>query len=93
MHLPTSGGAVTNTIPLGTNQNNINNNTNSINNNNNNSDWGWSNYKGGMLEPPNSGSSSPPRSQELWWTERLVLEAQQEYPGELGKRFLFFFFL
>lgn len=86
MHLPTSGA--TNTIPLGTNQNNINNNTNS-NNNNNNSDWGWNSYKGGMLEPPNSGSSSPPRSQELWWTERLVLEAQQEYPGELGKNFFF----
>lgn len=44
-------------------------------------------YKGGMLEPPpnGSGSSSPQRSQQdLWWTERLVLEAQQEYPGELG---------
>ncbi|XP_037921502.1 protein lozenge isoform X2 [Hermetia illucens] len=47
-------------------------------------------YKGGMLEPPpnGSGSSSPQRSQQdLWWTERLVLEAQQEYPGELGKSF------
>lgn len=22
---------------------------------------------------------------ELWWTERLVLEAQQEYPGELSE--------
>lgn len=36
-----------------------------------------------------SNTSSPPAtttasSQDLWWTERLVLEAQQEFPGELG---------
>lgn len=36
-----------------------------------------------------SESASPPgsttTSQDLWWTERLVLEAQQEFPGELGR--------
>lgn len=47
------------------------------------SDWG--DHKGGMLEPPGTScSGSPPGSQDLWWTERLVFEAQQEYPGELG---------
>ncbi|KAJ6638421.1 Protein lozenge [Pseudolycoriella hygida] len=47
-------------------------------------DWGLSICKGGMLEPPSSNSSSsPPGSQDLWWTERLILEAQQEFPGEL----------
>ncbi|XP_059616740.1 protein lozenge isoform X2 [Phlebotomus argentipes] len=46
------------------------------------SDWG--DHKGGMLEPPGTScSGSPPGSQDLWWTERLVFEAQQEYPGEL----------
>lgn len=36
-----------------------------------------------------SGSSSNNDSpqQDLWWTERLAMEAQQEYPGELGKCF------
>ncbi|GAB0094038.1 Protein lozenge [Sergentomyia squamirostris] len=46
------------------------------------SDWG--DHKGAMLEPPGTScSGSPPGSQDLWWTERLVFEAQQEYPGEL----------
>lgn len=31
-----------------------------------------------------SPSGSTTASQDLWWTERLVLEAQQEFPGELG---------
>lgn len=49
-------------------------------------DWSLSVYKGGMLEPPSSCSSgSPPGTQDLWWTERLVVEAQQEFPGELGE--------
>lgn len=53
-------------------------------------DWSLSICKGGMLEPPSSNSSSsPPGSQDLWWTERLVVEAQQEFPGELSK-FAFF---
>ncbi|XP_055682609.1 protein lozenge [Lutzomyia longipalpis] len=44
----------------------------------------WSDHKGSGLEPPGTScSSSPPGSQDLWWTERLVFEAQQEYPGEL----------
>lgn len=50
------------------------------------------------LDPP--GNSSPPGSTttttstststsassqpDLWWTERLISEAQQEFPGELG---------
>lgn len=60
----------------------------------NNTDWNLTtSYKGGMLEPPNnSNSSSPPGSQDLWWTERLVVEAQNEYPGELGKIFFIFIF-
>lgn len=43
-----------------------------------------------ILDSQNSTSetASPPGStnstQDLWWTERLVLEAQQEFPGELG---------
>lgn len=49
-------------------------------------DWNLPSQKGGMLEPPSSNSSgSPPGTQDLWWTERLVIEAQQEFPGELGK--------
>lgn len=44
-------------------------------------------------ETPNSASDSTSpsgstnASQDLWWTERLVLEAQQEFPGELGEGF------
>lgn len=59
------------------------------------------------LDPPTlTGDSSPPgstttttststssSSQDLWWTERLILEAQQEFPGELGLfEFLFVLF-
>lgn len=52
-------------------------------------DWSLSICKGGMLEPPSSNSSSsPPGSQDLWWTERLIIEAQQEFPGELSKFFV-----
>lgn len=54
-------------------------------------DWSLSICKGGMLEPPSSNSSSPPGSQDLWWTERLILDAQQEFPGELSEFLLFFF--
>lgn len=53
----------------------------------------------GMISPPtapdtqittsnaSSGASSTGEApqQELWWTEGLVMQAQQEYPGELGK--------
>lgn len=55
-------------------------------------DWNLSSTQkgGGMLEHPTAtstpGNTSPPGSQDLWWTERLILEAQQEFPGELGKR-------
>lgn len=48
-----------------------------------------------ILDSQNSTSetASPPgstnSSQDLWWTERLVLEAQQEFPGELGKLIAF----
>jgi hypothetical protein len=60
-----------------------------------------------MIEPLNTSnsSSSPPGAggdsgsttsaaltDEFWWTERMVHEAQREYPGELGE-FLFFFHL
>jgi hypothetical protein len=34
----------------------------------------------------NSSSASPPKSQtqnDYWWTERMVLRAQEEFPGEL----------
>lgn len=52
-------------------------------------DWNLSSTQkgGGMLEHPTAttpGNTSPPGSQDLWWTERLILEAQQEFPGELG---------
>ncbi|XP_055617055.1 protein lozenge isoform X2 [Toxorhynchites rutilus septentrionalis] len=54
----------------------------------------WDIYKDEeMLEPPAGGNSSsnnaensspsPGGSGDLWWIERLVIEAQQEYPGEL----------
>lgn len=36
----------------------------------------------------NSSTASPPKSQsngnEFWWTERMVLRAQEEFPNELG---------
>lgn len=50
-------------------------------------DWELTSGKGGMLEPPSSNaSSSPPTgTQDLWWTEQLVLHAKQEFPGELGE--------
>lgn len=55
----------------------------------------WDIYKDEeMLEPPAGGnnnaensSPSPGGSGDLWWIERLVIEAQQEYPGELGKSY------
>lgn len=65
-----------------------NNNNNSINNLKIGSGSGSSSS---ILDPPtSSGTNSPPgsnssSSQDLWWTERLILEAQAEYPGELGK--------
>lgn len=39
----------------------------------------------------NSSSASPPKSQntnpnEFWWTERMVLRAQEEFPNELGSK-------
>lgn len=68
--------------------NNNNNNNNSINNI---KIGGGSGSNNSILDPPtSSGTNSPPgsnssSSQDLWWTERLILEAQAEYPGELGK--------
>lgn len=35
-------------------------------------------------ETTTSPLGSATSSQDLWWTERMVLEAQQEFPGELG---------
>lgn len=32
-----------------------------------------------------NSSPSPGGSGDLWWIERMVMEAQQEYPGELGE--------
>ncbi|XP_055525463.1 protein lozenge [Wyeomyia smithii] len=55
-------------------------------------DWDSLVYKGDgeMLEPPagsnnnaENSSPSPGGSGDMWWLERMVLEAQQEYPGEL----------
>lgn len=39
----------------------------------------------------NSSSASPSKSQntnpnEFWWTERMVLRAQEEFPNELGSK-------
>lgn len=67
------------------------NNNNNNNINNNLKIGGGNGSSNSILEPPtSSGTSSPPgsnssASQDLWWTERLILEAQQEFPGELGK--------
>lgn len=55
-----------------------------------NSDW----IKRDMLvednsNTTNSSSASPPKSQntnEFWWTERMVLRAQEEFPNELGSK-------
>lgn len=33
----------------------------------------------------NNNNNNNAIHQDLWWTERLVMEAQQEFPGELGK--------
>ena len=38
-----------------------------------------------------SSSTSPPKSQnpnvnEYWWTERMVIRAQEEFPNELGSK-------
>lgn len=48
-------------------------------------------HKGAMVEPPSStpGSTTPPGPQKLWWTERLIFDANQEFPGELGKGFCY----
>lgn len=96
MHLPANALATgVQSYVTNNNNNNINNSSANNNNNNNNSDWssGIEN-KGGMLEPPaTSGSDSPIiEYQELWWTERLVIDAQNEFPGELGRFLIFFYF-
>lgn len=52
----------------------------------------------GMISPPpvtateitasaasSSSSQAESPQQDLWWTEGLAMQAQQEYPGELGK--------
>lgn len=66
-------------------------------------DWSLSPYKSGggsgssgggggsVLDAPSSSgsSNSPSGTQELWWTERFVIEAQQEFPNELGNRIFF----
>lgn len=44
-----------------------------------------SSQKGGMHEEPPNNNNNSSSSQDLWWTERLVIEAQQEFPGELGE--------
>lgn len=92
MHLPANALAtgvqsyVTNNNSSNHNNNNSENHNNN-NNNNNSTDWNSvSETKGGMLEPPTTGGSESPiiEYQELWWTERLVIDAQNEFPGELG---------
>lgn len=84
MHLPSGGNTAT--IPLSNNNNNDANTTPTA-------ATEWDIYKDEeMLEPPAGGnnnaensSPSPGASGDLWWIERMVMEAQQEYPGELGK--------
>lgn len=42
-----------------------------------------------QITPSTASSSSSTNDcpqQELWWTEGLVMQAQQEYPGELGEK-------
>lgn len=55
----------------------------------------WISSKSDMLveensSTTNSSTASPPKSQtngnEFWWTERMVLRAQEEFPNELGSK-------
>lgn len=64
-----------------TNSSNNNNNANTTNNNNITSN---SNNSGSATSVGSASPSSNNVNNELWWTNRLVLEAQQEFPGELG---------
>lgn len=82
MHLP-SGGPTAIIPPISNNEANVTPTASTE----------WDIYKDEeMLEPPagannnaENSSPSPGGSGDLWWIERMVMEAQQEYPGELGK--------
>lgn len=81
MHLPSGGSTAT--IPLSSSNNEANTTPTASTE--------WDIYKDEeMLEPPagsnnnaENSSPSPGASGDLWWIERMVMEAQQEYPGEL----------
>ncbi|EAT41314.1 AAEL007040-PA [Aedes aegypti] len=80
MHLP-SGGPTAIIPPISNNEANVTPTASTE----------WDIYKDEeMLEPPagannnaENSSPSPGGSGDLWWIERMVMEAQQEYPGEL----------
>lgn len=83
MHLPTGPTAVYHPhhyhLPSSPPQSDWNSNITS-NSKSNNIILDSQNSTSGTASPPGSTASS----QDLWWTERLVLEAQQEFPNELG---------
>lgn len=71
------------------NGNSTNSNNNSSNNNNNtntanNNITSNSTNSGSATSVGSASPSSSSVNNELWWTNRMVLEAQQEFPGELG---------
>lgn len=78
MHLPTGPTAVYHHLPGSSPQSDWNSN---ITQNSKSAALDSQHSASGTTSPLGSAASS----QDLWWTERLVLEAQQEFPGELGK--------
>lgn len=80
MHLPTGPTAVYHHLPSSPPQSDWNSNI-TQNSKSNSAALDSQHSASGTTSPLGSASSS----QDLWWTERLVLEAQQEFPGELGK--------
>lgn len=85
----TKGGMLSEPPRHSHNSDNNGNSTNSSNNNNNanttnNNITSNSNNSGSATSVGSASPSSNNVNNELWWTSRLVLEAQQEFPGELG---------
>lgn len=82
MHLPTGPTAVYHHLPSSPPQSDWNSNImQSTKSNSANVDSTQQHSTSGTTSPLGSSGSS----QDLWWTERLYLEAQNEFPGELGK--------
>lgn len=79
MHLPTGPTAVYHHLPSSPPQSDWNSNIMQ------NSKASLTNADSSQASGTTSPLGSSGSSQDLWWTERLVLEAQQEFPGELGK--------